>query len=319
MSAAENHQLKALTAKGPPFEVVPGIADDGNPRIRRFAARPLRGATVLVTRPAAQTDSLRTLLAERGARVVFQPAIHIGPPDDWAPVDEVLSRLDEFDWIVFSSSNGVQYFLDRLKTTGRQGRGQGRAATPVNCRTRIAANPLITDVEPDLRALERLKLAAIGPATAEELGKYQLPADRVPAEFRAESLADALRDEAARGARFLLVRASRGRETLAERLAAAGGSVTQVVAYASTDPPAPDAEVLRQLSRGEIDWVTVTSSAIARSLARMFADELRQSRLASISPVTSDTLRQLGFEPHVEAGVYTMQGVVDAMAAFDGK
>ena len=161
--------------------------------------------------------------------------------------------------------------------------------------------------------MRRVQLAAIGPATADELAKYHLSADRVPDEFRAESLADALRDEATRGVRFLLVRASRGREILAERLEAAGGSVTQVVAYTSTDPPGPDPDVQRRLSRGEIDWVTVTSSAIARSLAKMFSDELRNSRLASISPVTSDTLRQLGFEPHVEAEVYTMQGVVDAI------
>jgi uroporphyrinogen III methyltransferase/synthase len=190
-----------------------------------------------VTRPASQASGLRSLLAEQGAEVICQPAIEIGPPPDWTPVDRVLASLDQFDWVVFSSSNGVQFFLDRAKKLGHP-----------------------------LAASGRVRLAAIGTGTADELARYQLVADRVPAKFRAESLADSLQDEAARAARFLLVRASRGRETLAARLTAAGGAVTQVVAYASVDTPAADPQVMAEMAAGQIDWVTVTSSAIARSL-----------------------------------------------------
>jgi uroporphyrinogen III methyltransferase/synthase len=115
------------------------------------------------------------------------------------------------------------------------------------------------------------------------------------------------------GQRFLLIRASRGREVLAERLRAASREVDQVVTYRSVDVEQPVAEIAGALAAGEIDWVTVTSSAIAKSLAALFGQQLRQSKLASISPITSATLVELGFHPTVEATDYTMAGVVDAI------
>ncbi len=147
----------------------------------------------------------------------------------------------------------------------------------------------------------------------------------VPDEFRAEALADDLVREAKHFARhsrlahndirFLLIRASRGREVLAESLSAAGFTVQQVVAYQSIDVQSPDPEIAALLSGGKIDWITVTSSAIARSLAHLFGNDLRRAKLASISPITSATLRELGHEPAVEATEYTMPGVVAAIQA----
>jgi uroporphyrinogen III methyltransferase/synthase len=268
----------------PPVIVILGEVVDRAPRDWWFFQRPLLGITIMVTRSEGQAAALSLTLAELGANVMVQPAIGIEDPSDWGPVDEALAGLDQFDWLVFSSSNGVRYFLERLKQAGR-----------------------------DLRALRDVRLAAIGPGTAEQLASYHLRADLVPAEFRAESLADSLEPAAARGERFLLARASRGREVLAERLAAAGGRVDQVVVYNSVDVEKPDAELFERLSNGGIDWVTVTSSAIARSLVNMFGDALRQSRLVSISPVTSDVLSDLGLSPDAEANPYTMQGVVDAI------
>ena len=121
----------------------------------------------------------------------------------------------------------------------------------------------------------------------------------------------------ARGKRFLLARASRGREVLAETLRAAGGEVEQIVVYRSTDVREPDPEITAALAAGRIDWITVTSSAIAKSLAKLFGEALRKSKIVSISPVTSATLRELGFEPAAEAEVYTMAGVVDAIVNAD--
>jgi len=267
----------------PPVVVIIGPVAAQREALRWFESRPLFGQTVLVTRPAHQAEDLRGPLAEQGAEVLLQPAIDIGPPDDWSPVDEAIARLPEFDWIVFSSSNGVRAFLGRLEEAGR-----------------------------DLRALGGVKLAAIGPGTARELAAFRLRADLLPEEFRAESMAEALREHAAGGS-FLLIRASRGREILAEEVAAAGGDVTQVVAYESTDVTQPDEEIAARMRAGEIDWVTVTSSAIARSLVGLFGDDLRETRLASISPITSGTLRELGFEPVAEAKQYTMPGVVEAI------
>jgi uroporphyrinogen III methyltransferase/synthase len=163
-----------------------------------------------------------------------------------------------------------------------------------------------------MRRLGRTKLAAIGSGTAAELAGYRLAADVIPREFRAEALASELAVEAS-GRRFLLVRASRGREVLAEQLAAAGAVVEQVVAYQSLDVAHPDPENVAALVAGRIDWITVTSSAIARWLGRTFGEHLRGVRLASISPVTSETLRQLGYTPAAEAAAYTMEGLIRAI------
>jgi uroporphyrinogen III methyltransferase/synthase len=264
-----------------------------------FEQRPLFGQTVLVTRPRDQAEALVVPLEQLGAEVLVQPAIAIVPPQShdrtgetlpfhlwlghWSQVDRQVELLDRFDWLVFSSANGVSFFLDRLMAVGR-----------------------------DLRLLGKVKIAAIGPGTAEELARYHLRADVIPHEYRAESLATALSGYAA-GKRFLLVRASRGREVLAEELTKAGGSVEQVVVYESRDVDRPDVEIAARMAAGQIHWTTVTSSAIARSLASMFGDSLRRTRLVSISPITSATLRELGLEPAAEAAEYTMPGVIQAI------
>ncbi|HEY2760674.1 MAG TPA: uroporphyrinogen-III synthase, partial [Pirellulales bacterium] len=200
--------------------------------------------------------------------------------------DAALARLAEFDWLVFSSVNGVQHMLDRLLATGG-----------------------------DLRQLAGVKLATIGPGTVEELRRYHLRVDDQPAEvYRAEALAELLAKNA-RGKRFLLARASRGREVLGEMLRAAGGRVEQIVTYLSRDMIEPEEEIAAAMKAGRIDWTTVTSSAIARSIVKMFGDDLQKTKVASISPVTSATLRELGFEPAAEAASYTMDGVVAAIVA----
>jgi uroporphyrinogen III methyltransferase/synthase len=253
----------------------------------------------MVTRPSRETekgagdilgDDLAGQLGQLGAEVVIQPAIRIAAPADWRPVDAALARLDEFDWLVFSSANGVRYLLDRASEKGTQ---------------------LFSGDGPEKRAASPF-LAAIGPGTAEELRRYGLEADLVPEQFRAEALADALVGEA-RGRRFLLARASRGREVLAEQLRAAGAVVEQMVVYTSTDVERPDPAVANLLKAGQIDWITVTSSAIARSLVRLFGEDLRRAKLASMSPLTSGVLRELGESPAVEAAEYTMAGLVAAI------
>ncbi|MGC4007359.1 MAG: uroporphyrinogen-III synthase [Pirellulales bacterium] len=209
------------------------------------------------------------------------------PPEDWASVDEVLKRLNQFHWLVFSSVNGVEYFWDRLRATGA-----------------------------DARALGHIRIAAIGPATAAALEERQIRADLTPDEYRAEALAQALMDEPAgvrSGQRVLLLRASRGREILAERLCAAVALVEQVVVYRSLDVETPNPEIVERLAAGEFDWCTVTSSAIARSLVRLFGDALRHTKLASISPITTATLRELGYDIAAEATEYTMPGVTEAI------
>ncbi len=242
--------------------------------------RPLFGKTVLVTRPEHQSSDLAAKLHELGAIALCQPAIHIGPPASWEPVDQVIAGLSSFDWLVFSSANGVKYFLDRLLETGR-----------------------------DLRQLGGSQLAAIGPATAAVLQQYHLRADLQPADYRAESLAEQLAPLSV-GKRVLLLRASRGREVLAESLSNSGVDVSQVVVYQSEDVKEATAQILENLRSGRIDWITVTSSAIARSLVRIFGEDLRKARLAAISPLTAGVLNDAGYPADVVADKYTTEGLL---------
>lgn len=268
----------------PPAVIVVGPVAALAPEASWFTSRPLFGTRVLVTRPEDQAHRLCRRLEALGAEVWIQPAIAISDPPDWRPVDDALRQLDRYDWLVFSSANGVRYFLERLCRTGS-----------------------------DLRVLGRVKLAAIGPGTADALAQYRLRADAVPAQYRAEALAETLRPEAG-DRRFLLVRASRGREVLAETLRGAGALVEQIVVYTNSDVLQADAHVTAALEAGEIDWVTVTSSTIAQSVVRLFGPRLRRTRLVSISPITSGVLHALGYAPAAEADQYTMDGVVEAIA-----
>ncbi|MBA3484881.1 MAG: uroporphyrinogen-III C-methyltransferase [Pirellulales bacterium] len=282
---AQVPQVLAPGAMRPPAIIIVGEAAAARPALDWFGTRPLFGRTVLVTRPAHQSESLVERLSDLGANVLVQPAIEIGPPVDWAPADAAIAQLGSFGWLVFSSSNGVRYFLERLQHHGL-----------------------------DLRALGGVQLAAIGPGTADALAEYHLRADLQPEEFRAEALAESLLP-AAIGKRVLLLRASRGREVLAETLVAAGAEVHQAVVYESRDVKAADSEIVATLRAGEIDWVTVTSSAIARSLVAMLGDDLKRAKLAAISPLTVGALADAGFVTAAVASTYTTVGLVNAILA----
>ena len=269
----------------PPAIVIVGEVAGLEENIAWFQQRPLFGKTVLVTRALSQSRELVEQCVQRGARVLVQPVIEISPLEETGELDAMLRQLDQFDWLVFSSRNGVHHFLDRLLQTGQ-----------------------------DLRALGDLKLAAVGPGTSQALLDYHLQTDLQPATYRAEAMAEALQPEAAGGKRFLLARASRGREVLAEMLRDAGGEVQQVVVYRSTDVTEVDPAVEQELEAGSVDWITVTSSAIARSLVSLLGDKLRKADLVSSSPLTSATLEELGHSQAAEAETYTIPGLVKAIS-----
>jgi uroporphyrinogen III methyltransferase/synthase len=267
----------------PPVLFIIGDVVNHAPALTWFAARPLFHTRVLVAGSLATSDKLRRRFAALGADVITEPAIRITDPADWAPVDAALERLHEYDWLTFSSANGVDYFLQRLLDRGG-----------------------------DARRLGRLKIAAVGSATADRLARYHLRADLVPEQFRAASLAQALVHEAA-GRRFLLAGTNRGGQVLAEELATAGGQVEEIVVYGSQDVQEPNRQVAMALADGEIDWITVTSANTAKSLVRLYGDALKNARFASISPLTSTALRDLGHPPAAEASPATAEALVDVI------
>ncbi len=267
----------------PPAVIVVGKVVDHAPQLSWFAERPLFGTRVLVAGSPGTARKLRDRLAVLGADVITQAAVRITDPPDWAPVDAALDRLAQYDWLVFSSGNGVDYLVRRLFDRGG-----------------------------DVRPLGQVKLAALGASTAESLTRYHIEADKVPEKFIAESLARTLVDESERR-RFLLARSVRDRPVLAEALERLGANVDQIAVYDSVDVQDPSPDVTTALTCDEIDWVTITSAHTARSLVQLYGEALRRARLASLSPMTSAALHELGYAPAAEASPHTTAGLVDAI------
>jgi uroporphyrinogen III methyltransferase/synthase len=254
-----------------------------------FERRPLFGRRVLITRPRHQAVGLAQRLAELGALTYVLPTVEIDPPTDWAPVDRALHQLSTYAWVVFTSANGVTAFVERLRALGL-----------------------------DLRALGGVRLAAIGPKTAEALRTVHLQPDLVPPRFQSEDLAEALRQHVRPGDRVLLARADRGRELLRQELAQVC-EVEQVAVYSQVDAAALQASTLDHLRRGEIDFVTLTSANIARVFIERLDSTCRariesgEVQLVTISPVTSEEVMRLGLPVAAEANEATAEGVVQAM------
>jgi uroporphyrinogen III methyltransferase/synthase len=259
-----------------------------------FERRPLFGRHVLVTRPRGQSEDMVRRLEGLGAAVSVLPTVEIREIGDWGPVDLVIAGIGGYGWIVFTSVNGVRAFLGRLRQLGR-----------------------------DLRALAGVRLAAIGPATAAALREFHLEPDLVPSRFRSEGLAEALK-ERVRGQKVLLARADRGRELLRDELSAVA-EVEQVAVYSQVDAPDLDPAVLADLRSGRVNFVTLTSSNIARALARVLDDETRERvrsegvRLVTISPVTSSAVREAGLPVAAEAREETVEGVIAALLELAGE
>jgi uroporphyrinogen III methyltransferase/synthase len=273
-----------------PAVVIVGSVAALRPRLAWAESRPLFGKRVLVARPRHQAGDMVRRLEELGAVPVVLPAVEVREPADWSAVDRALADLPGYDWLVFTSANGVHALLRRLRQTGR-----------------------------DLRALGGVRLAVIGPGTAEALRGYHLEPDLMPEAFTSEALAAALKAQAA-GRRILLARADRGRDVLRQDLSAVA-RVDQVAVYSQVDAVEASGEMLGQLGRGEVHYVALTSSNIARALLRGLDGAARRRieagevRLVSISPVSSAAVRELGLPVAAEAAEYTAAGVVAALVA----
>jgi uroporphyrinogen III methyltransferase/synthase len=253
-----------------------------------FDRRPLFGKRIVVTRARSQAGALRDRLAAQGADVIEMPATRIEPTDG-ASLTDALSRLDQFDWLILTSQNAVRILWDALRATGR-----------------------------DARALARVKLAAVGPATADALLEHGLAVDIAPDRFVAEALLDALRDRGdVRGARVLYAAAEGAREVLQDGLTELGATVERVTLYRSVIDGA-DANTLRErLVAGEADLVTFTSaSSVGGFVAAVGNDVAARAPAASIGPITTAAAREAGFDVVIEASQSTIDGLVESIADF---
>ena len=223
-----------------------------------------------------------------GAEVIEIPTIEIRPPDSWEPLDAAIRRLEEFHYLLVTSANGVRNFLARLAASGR-----------------------------DVRALKGLTIGAIGPATAAEFARTGVKVDLMPTEYVAEGLLAVLADRDLRGKAFLIPRARVARDLVPRVLEERGARVEVVEAYQTVMPEISPDELARLLTPSP-DAITFTSSSTATNFAKLLgenqlAETLRGAVIVSIGPITSQTLRKLGFSVTLEAQESTMAGLVQAI------
>jgi len=272
----------------PPSLILVGECTLQREAIAWFERRPLFGLRVAITRPAEQAGPQIERLLELGAQPIVLPTIAVKPNDDWSDVDRKLAELSHYDWLVFTSVNGVRSLLDRLWSTGG-----------------------------DSRRLANVKLAAIGDSTADALREFQLQPDVVPESFHAEALAAALEQHVA-GKRILWARASRGRDVLPTELRSAGATVDELVVYQNLDIDRWDPDLVALLERGDVDWICLSAPSVARNLRRLLSPAAlahvgTRIKLATISPVTSAAAREAGLPIAAEATTFTWEGLFDVI------
>lgn len=283
---------------GAPAIVVVGAVAGLRDELSWFEAKPLFGRRIVVTRSRAQAGGLVSRLVGLGAEVLEFPSIQIKPPHDPAPFDAALENPSQYDWLVFTSANGVDSFFAHLPG--------------------------------DARLLAGAKVAAIGPATAGSLLEHGIRADAVPAEYRGEAVFGAMRDaarlsgEELEGSRVLIVRAEQAREALPDMLRQAGAIVDVVAAYRTAMPDDGNAEALiRGLRKESVAAVTFTSSSTVRNFMALLDGygpvALDGVELFSIGPITTETLRQFGYTTVREAEEYTVDGLVQVLVRHYGQ
>jgi uroporphyrinogen III methyltransferase/synthase len=279
---------------GPPAVIVVGEVVNLRERLQWFEKKPLFGRRIMVTRPRGQAERLALALEELGADVIEFPTIRIAPPSSYEGLDRAVRSLERYDWLLFTSANGVRAFFSRLLSAGK-----------------------------DARALHRCRVAAIGPETAAELRRRGIVADVIPREFRAEGLLAALEPASMRGKRALLPRASEARDILPRMLRERGVEVDVVEAYRAVPASGDLAWAEELLSSGAIDLVSFTSSSTVRYFVGLFdKGEMRAKlggvRAACIGPVTAATASELGLQVPVVAGDYTAAGLTEAIVRYFG-
>ena len=276
----------------PPTVIVVGEVVRLRDRLNWCETRPLFGKGVLVTRPREQAPALSNLLAEQGAEPIECPTLEICPPDSWGPVDEVIQELSSYDWVIFTSVNGVQAFMGRLWFHQK-----------------------------DARRLANAKVCCIGPRTEEEANRLGLVADLVPKEYQAEGILDALGGLEIKGQRILIPRAKVAREILPEQLRAMGAFVRVVHAYQAVPPEAEREPISHRFRNQDIQYLTFTSSSTVKNFCQLFAnrDELRKltrhTTVACIGPITAKTVEEEGLSVDIVAAENTVPALVDAIIA----
>jgi uroporphyrinogen III methyltransferase/synthase len=275
-----------------PAIIVVGDVVELRESLKWYENRPLMGKTIVVTRARQQASELVNRLAELGAECLECPTIKVVPPKDTRPLEAAIKRISTYDWLVFTSVNGVNFFFEHLFAMGR-----------------------------DVRALHHIKTAVVGPVTEQRLFDFGIKSDVMPESYRAESVIKAFAGQDINGEKILLPRAKKARSVLPVELTKMGAVVDDVTAYENQAVTDNAAGFLTRLKEGSINLVTFTSSSTVNNFhALLPADALetlmKDVVIASIGPITADTARDLGFKVDIMAEPYTIPGLCEAIRQY---
>lgn len=287
--------LKAIVRKAeteamtPPAIFIVGQVVELRDTLNWFEIRPLSGKTIVVTRTREQASDLVNRLSTLGAQCLELPTIRTVPPSDWSGLDQAIRGIEAFNWIFFTSPNGVRFFFNRLE-----------------------------ELQLDLRILKGIKIGVIGPATAQALRKFRLRPDLMPEKYQAEHILEAMSHFPLVDQKVLIPRADQAREILPEGLRQMGAVVTVVSAYQTQSAQEEQGPLLERLNRNEVDCLTFTSSSTVINFLALFARQeilrlLKEVDIACIGPITAQTAKDNGLQVKIIAADYTIPGLVQAI------
>ncbi len=271
----------------PPAILVVGEVVGLRDTLRWFDTQPLFGKGVVITRPERQVDDLARLLAAEGANPIAFPTIAIEPPESFRELDAAFENLESFDWLIFTSANGVHFFFERLHQRGG-----------------------------DVRDLKGIKIACIGPATARQIEARGIRVDLVPEQYIAEGVLKSFAELEMTGKKILIPRAQKARDILPDGLRKMGAEVVVACAYRTVNSGKKKEDLLSYVDAGDVDIITFTSSSTVTNFVEMMGKDYvlpGHVKIACIGPVTAATAKKAGFKIDIAQEEYTMEGLVGAL------
>lgn len=249
------------------------------------------GKTILITRAENQVNELSVLIKKNGGTVISFPTIQIKPPLNWDECDQACAQIDSYDGLIFTSTNGVEYFFKRYIT-----------------------------LQQPIKLLRTKAVYAVGKKTRHALRHHGIAGTIIPEKFTSDDLATILREETVNGKRFLFPRGNLGQSTLIDHITSLKGEVQIIVVYLTQKPERRNVEQIRQLlQRGNIDIITFTSPSTANNFFDLLPDFLalqKHAKIAVIGPVTASAVQKLGYIAHITAKESTIESMIESMIEF---